>query len=297
MKAPTTNIIKSTKIINADAIVKILLKTTVRLILQQTVLFSINVRPTNLTVAKVYLWLRTFLLPCKKNAITPITLLNAPIIYALPVQINSMKLQNIIIVFAYACIFAISLAVLYILRPFSYTDNDASKLQCENDRIYNTGPNYIYTFGTKLDSFNDMKARKLCAYDIIWDYGGNYKTPGSVNYKLSPVIKQESSWSDATIIALGVLITGFLTSNLILRFLHLKFGHSLINLAIIVISGSVVFLIFLIKPSKEIYCANQIATKVMNIRNATYKNGIYKFTQENEWFKKMVGPLYQACIK
>src|SRR3989338_10998377 len=96
----------------------------------------------------------------------------------------------------YLILIFFSLGVFYIFRPFKLIDNSKSYLLCKNNYRYFIGPNLVYSFDGRIDAYNDKKARKVCEYGIIRDYGDNFKTP-SLNYNFNPVYSQESSWSNA----------------------------------------------------------------------------------------------------
>lgn len=109
----------------------------------------------------------------------------------------------------YLLLATISASVFLIFRPFVYIDNRHSYVTCNNDRgKFEIGPNFIYTFRPYLDQYNDKKARKLCGYGIIKDYGNTVNTPEKQNYVFYPVTVQESSWTNAFLVSITTFILG-----------------------------------------------------------------------------------------
>jgi hypothetical protein len=65
------------------------------------------------------------------------------------------------------------LAVVLLARerlPEKYINDWDSTIQCFNRISYPTGRNHIYPSNGELSDGEDVKARKLCAYDVINDY-------------------------------------------------------------------------------------------------------------------------------
>lgn len=110
-----------------------------------------------------------------------------------------MKILNFgTYIFLYSLVFSFAIAAILVFRPFTYVENDHTYILCHTDQVrYETSPNFIYAIETKLDSFNDAKARKLCAYHIISDYINMYKIPKEVNYTFLPDKRTESAWPNA----------------------------------------------------------------------------------------------------
>ena len=145
---------------------------------------------------------------------------------------NSMK--TIFYITLYGIVLALSFSIALTFAPFEYVDNDHSYISCFNDgKKYEASPNYIFALDTKLDSFNDIKARKLCEHKIISDYINSYSTPAIVNYQFLPAVTEDSSWLN---VAFVFLLTFFSGSLLVERFGRLfkfkysSFGQSLLNI-------------------------------------------------------------------
>lgn len=84
-------------------------------------------------------------------------------------------------------------------RPQPFIDGEKSTINCNNGKRYslNSVSIYIFTGETKLDSYDDVKARKACEYAIKDDYIENYKTPQYQNYTLNVVNSTRGSWGSA----------------------------------------------------------------------------------------------------
>ena len=134
----------------------------------------------------------------------------------------------------YSLLITLSFSISLFFMPFKYVDNDHSYISCFSDgRRYETSPNYIFALDDKLDSFNDIKARKLCEYKIISDYNNTYSTPASVNYEFLPVVFQDSSWLNVIFVFLLTFVIGSALLESMGKLLKLKssfFGQSLFNI-------------------------------------------------------------------
>lgn len=128
----------------------------------------------------------------------------------------------------YLILIAVSGGIFYIFRPFTYIDNNKSYLICEKGNSYIIGPNLVYSFSGKLDNFNDKKARKVCEYGVIRDYGDTFKTPLKINYTFYPITSQESSWLQSCFAFLLSMIFGTIlieTLTIPFSFLAFKKNH------------------------------------------------------------------------
>lgn len=196
---------------------------------------------------------------------------------------------------SYIALLSIAIGVLYIFKPYEYVDNATSMIICNKDtRSFETGWNFIYSFDGKLDSFNDTKARKLCEYNSIKDYGNSLKTPLIVNYKLEPKYIQESSWADALLMFFATFIFGVI----VIQFLFSKLNFKIIPtfLLVFLITSPIVFFALIKKPAGEIYCKRQIARKVNNFKRIIFKYGIFPIPEEDSHIKKLLPNLYQSCL-
>lgn len=119
----------------------------------------------------------------------------------------SNKLKYPFYLSSYSLLLSVIIAVFFILRPFSYIDNDRSNLICLIDKTINeTGSNMIFMLDEHLNKPNDIKARKLCKYKIIRDYNNTYQTPTTINYTLIPKVAYESSWLNDIFICIVLFI-------------------------------------------------------------------------------------------
>ena len=132
---------------------------------------------------------------------------------------------------SYLILISFSLGVFYVFRPFKFIDNSKSYLLCKNNYRYFIGPNLVYSFNGRIDTYNDKKARKVCEYGIIRDYSDTFKTP-SLNYIFNPVYSQESSWFDAAFsfflaIAVGTILTETIVKIITLSFFKKNLTNSI----------------------------------------------------------------------
>lgn len=135
---------------------------------------------------------------------------------------KASAMKNILIflyLFSYTIIVSFSFAVFMILKPFSYIDNVNSYIVCDNESRFDIGPNFIYSFEDKLDEFNDGKARKLCEFNLIKDYGKSLKTAKKLNYVFYPVYKQESSIQNSFLGFIITLLFGILAIEIMAKIL------------------------------------------------------------------------------
>ncbi|OGK22180.1 hypothetical protein A2866_03415 [Candidatus Roizmanbacteria bacterium RIFCSPHIGHO2_01_FULL_39_8] len=212
--------------------------------------------------------------------------------------------KKIVITVLYIIIVAISMGAFFIFQPFSFVDNGKSKIACDNGSSFEIGPNFIYTFTDKIDSFNDAKARKICAYNIIRDYGNAYKTPQSSNYGFKPVYIKNSSWGDAWLILVATFLLGSIFIQGIKRVffestkdpLFTEFFKWNFFAVVFIFLGIILFLIVIRKPARHIHCQLQIAQKVVNFRNSAFQGGIIPIPEENAHINSSIKTLYETCI-
>ncbi len=214
----------------------------------------------------------------------------------------------IIYSFFYIVVLTIALGVLYNFKPYSYVNNEKSYILCKkNNMTYEVGWNFIYSFDRKLDSFNDVKARKLCEYGSIKDYGNTLKTPTTVNYQFHPVLIQESNWADAIVMFFASLIIGMLfieTMRILFHTIHKEKTYSYFFdrrsfaqfFLITIIFASILFLILLHKPAAMVYCKRQVARKVNSFKRIIFKYGVFPIPEEDININTHLIPLYKQCM-
>ncbi len=200
--------------------------------------------------------------------------------------------------FLYLVLTTLSVGVFFIFRPFILLDNSKSYLLCKNNYRYFIGPNLVYSFDGKIDAYNDKKARKVCEYGIIRDYGDTFKTP-SLNYDFNPIYSQESSWSNAAFafflaFCLGAILIEvtfkavsllFLTKKQMLQFILIIFFLN--------ITGGIFFNFLMKKPAAEVFCQKKVNTMILNFKLSI------NFTSQSEEEKYVNGftkQLYQQCL-
>ncbi|MBI4009304.1 hypothetical protein HY357_03655 [Candidatus Roizmanbacteria bacterium] len=216
---------------------------------------------------------------------------------------NSKIVVKITYILVCILLISISFGAMSIFLPFTFVDNDQSKLICDkNAASFDIGPNYIYTLEDRLDAFNDEKARKLCEYSIIRDYGNFYQTPQNINYQFKPVYAKDSSWGDALLIGLATFFFGVLIieglQKIFVKQIHLTGQYRLgIVYGFILLGGAIVFLIFLRKPAKSLFCQRQIARKVVNFRNSAFQGGVIPIPEEDKHINSLTKTLYETCLK
>lgn len=204
----------------------------------------------------------------------------------------------------YGILIGFSLSVFFIFKPFPYVDNDASQIVCtKSGGSFTIGPNYIYTFGSKLDSFNDAKARKLCEYGVIRDYGNTYQTPQRLNYRFKPVFVKDSSWGDSILMGVAVFLLGATFIEMIKKGIIFlakqKERHQQLSLMYFICSiflGIVFFAIVLRAPTQNAFCTRKIARQVVNFRNSTFKYGVISVPEEDIHIRDSGQVLYQKCL-
>ena len=212
--------------------------------------------------------------------------------YVLQKQNNMIKKLLIL-----TLVFSLATAAFFLFKPFNYIDNDQSAVLCDNGRaLINIGPNYIYSFEDKLDSFNDIKTRKLCQFNTIRDYNDTYKTPETINYQFKPVYSQDSSWPDALLMASVVVLTAWL----LIGFFEKKDLQNYFSFKYIFISfllGITVYFVVLRQPTISLYCQRQIAQKVVNFRNSAFKYGVLSVPEEDKHIKEITPEIFQKCLR
>ncbi|MBI4009310.1 hypothetical protein HY357_03685 [Candidatus Roizmanbacteria bacterium] len=134
------------------------------------------------------------------------------------------KFFLVLYLLAYILLTSLSLAVFRLYKPYLYIENNTSYVICNDGSRFETGPNSIFSFDKKLDLFNEKKAKKLCQYKIIRDYGDMYKTSNEINYQFHPVEVEESSWITAILAFYIFFVSGAFVIEIIKRFLRIDLG-------------------------------------------------------------------------
>ncbi len=107
--------------------------------------------------------------------------------------------------------------------PHRTLDENLSTIQCNNGKSYAPGNNSIYLYGDSLSSYDDEKARILCAYDRTNYY--SYSAPAYKNYTFVPSYNEADygpwffysllallmTWTILKLIRLGVQYVVFAT--------------------------------------------------------------------------------------
>ncbi len=191
-----------------------------------------------------------------------------------------------------------------------YLDNAKSHIICnKNGAPFEIGWNFVYSFERKLDDWNDIKARKLCEYNLIKDYGNTLKTPAEINYRFEPKYIIESSWADAIFMFFATFIFAVIAIEAI-RILYFTFflkkqapTHTLDKkkVAIFILMALVLvpllFFTLIKKPSAVVFCQRQIARKVNNFKRIIFRYGIFPIPEEDQHINSVIKPLYEKCLE
>jgi len=192
--------------------------------------------------------------------------------------------------------FSLAISAFFLFKPFNYIDNDQSAVLCDNGGIFNIGPNYIYSFEDRLDSFNGIKARKLCQFNAIRDYNDTYKSPETINYQFKPIFSQDSSWPDALLMASAVILAAWLLIGFFVK-KDLKNYFSFKYIFISFLLGTAVYFVVLRQPTINLYCQRQVAQKVVNFRNSAFKYGVLSVPEEDKHIKEITPEIFQKCFR
>lgn len=216
---------------------------------------------------------------------------------------NRKNIRLLITSIAYLLILSVAFGVFYIFKPYRFIDNDKSAIICSNNNShFEIGWNFIYSFDGKFDAFNDIKARKLCEYGLIKDYGNTLKTPGEINYNFKPEFLTESNWGDALLMFAATVIFGIFLVEGTQLFLQKKSvtTYSKKNvisfLAASLILVPIIFFSVVRKPAAVIYCKRQVAHKINNFKRVIFKYGVFPIPEEDAHIKTLLAPLYDQCL-
>lgn len=135
------------------------------------------------------------------------------------------KLILILYIALYIFLASFSLAVFRYFKPFTYIENNTSYVICDSGQKFQIGPNSIFAFNRTLDSYNDIKVRKLCQYQIIRDDINMYKTPDKINYRFSSIEVQQSSWINAVLALCLAFSVGSIIIELVMKLLSYKISY------------------------------------------------------------------------
>ena len=100
------------------------------------------------------------------------------------------------------CFIGVSLVAVFLgwsAKPTPFIDSTKSTLACENGKQYRLDDAKIYLFSktASLSNYEEVDARKLCAYGVLNDYSSEYqnlKTPQYKNYSINTVESINGSW-------------------------------------------------------------------------------------------------------
>lgn len=124
----------------------------------------------------------------------------------------------------YSVLITFSLAIFYIFFPFKYVDPINSAIYCPNNIRVALNSVVIFSVDGKIDSFNDLKARKQCAFNTIQDYHSFYPDPGKVDYRIEYSYSQESSILEALLTSIIFFTLGVLFIENFFYFLFYLFS-------------------------------------------------------------------------
>lgn len=112
-------------------------------------------------------------------------------------------------------------------KPETYIDSDKSSLSCDNGKKYTLDSLGIYliTDDTRLDTYDDRRAKIACTYGVKDDYITQYKLPSVANYQVNYVNSIRGSWKSALFWWLLGFLGAYITLNLIRETLnYILFG-------------------------------------------------------------------------
>jgi hypothetical protein len=120
---------------------------------------------------------------------------------------SSSPINGSFYILVYLILAAFSAGVFLVFLPFKYVDPIESLIYCSAGQAHASNSTFVFSVDGRLDSFNDNKARKLCAYGAIMDYQDFYQEPDKINYRFVPKFSQESS-------AIEAFLASFVTFSL-----------------------------------------------------------------------------------
>lgn len=198
---------------------------------------------------------------------------------------------------AFSALVIISIGIFFVFKPYSYVSNEKSYITCDKTGAkFDIGPNYVYTLENKLDLYNDKKTRKLCEYGIIRDYTDTRQTPLFKNYHFTPVWVTQSSWIDAFFMSISAFIFGFAVISSLVK-INLQWPQFKNYLFAIIFLSLILFGLIFKRPAILIYCKRQIAQKVVELRDSSYRYGIMKIPQEEKYLKDILPGLEKKCLE
>ncbi|OGK56690.1 hypothetical protein A3J15_03900 [Candidatus Roizmanbacteria bacterium RIFCSPLOWO2_02_FULL_38_10] len=201
-------------------------------------------------------------------------------------------------------ILVLSCGIFMLFRPFNYIDHYQSKLICSTGISANSGPAAIYSFDGTLDEFSQVKALKVCAYNIVFDYYNQFALPSGITYKFQPKIVIFSSWYEAifavsvfSLIVIELLILSkidFLENFGNMMRYDSRFGLFFIMIHL-VISGLFYWIVFS-SPIQKIYCQNLVRIQIKDFSRSINLSGKEYPNVEYDWAKKNESKYVKKCL-
>ncbi|OGK19851.1 hypothetical protein A3C23_04060 [Candidatus Roizmanbacteria bacterium RIFCSPHIGHO2_02_FULL_37_13b] len=196
--------------------------------------------------------------------------------------------------FLYLLLISVSAGVFFVFKPFKYINHIESSIYCFDGKRYGANTIFMFSLDGKLDLFNDKKARKQCAYSIIFDYYDMYKTPNNINYRYVPVFSQESSLMEAFLAAFTFFLSGAMIIEKIYKLKNKIFAPFLILFSII---ASCFIFVFFVKPVVvKLHCQKKIEFLDNDIRRAMIANAFKSNFDDDDYVAKSLKRIYDKCI-
>lgn len=202
-----------------------------------------------------------------------------------------------IIFLIYILIISLSIGAFWLFRPFQYIDNYESRVICNNGVIYQTGPSVIFSTDGTIDTWNEKKTEKLCAYGMVLDYYDMYKAPGNVNYRFSPAYQTDSSWQQALFAFLVLSGLGILTIESVQKLFRLHYKVNWPFGVAILLGGCVLFFFLFKKPFNYLYCQRKVTLVTWDFRRSANRSGKTMPKEEEDYVKSIRQKVFNDCMR
>ncbi len=202
-----------------------------------------------------------------------------------------------IIFLIYVFIISMSMGAFWSFRPFQYIDNYESRVICNNNQIYQTGPSVIFSSDGTIDAWNEKKTEKLCAFGMVLDYYDMYKAPGTVNYRFSPAYQTDSSWQQAIFAFFVVGGFGILVAEALLELLKINYKVNWVFIGAVILGGILLFFFLFQKPFNYLYCQKKAILVTWDFRRSANRSGKTMPKEEEGYIKTIKQKVFSDCMR
>lgn len=192
-----------------------------------------------------------------------------------------------------------------LFKPFKYIDNFNTMIKCSDGKEVSSGATIVFTYDGQLDNFNQTKALKVCAYDIVFDYGNQFPYPQNVKFEYLIKTDRYSSWFQAGFVVMLFLILILMILKLsnihLVKDLYLFYSQnklvSLCTIVLYMVISLLFFQVFFKSDLQNIYCKNVLQIQQKDFKLSVNLSGKEYPYIEYDWAKAQEKKFLNKCLQ